>query len=161
MPRHCKAEEKDLRTIATGLRKPTDASDVAAIEDAVQRAHKVVLFAHEAIAIMVREDAEAKRTPMPLSHKGFVSALFHSLVNGHSTKYTHIRSRVRKVFHSIHGQQPLVSADGLEQLLTFETTKWIASFKTNVKTHFKDRVARYAKEILIPPVAGASSTPLR
>ena len=56
-----------------------DQSSLATIESAVQRVHRVVLFATEAIALLVHEDIDRGVAPasmLPLNEHGKVNSMF-------------------------------------------------------------------------------------
>lgn len=154
------AEDKG-RTVAVRLSKLlVDAGSEDVLERAVQRVHRVVLFATEAIALVVQADIDrgvALDSMLPLSGQGKVNSMFLAVVEDEVLKggKTKVRvgaqnrapfDRVRAAFRRIHGDDaPLVPAGGLPQLVNYEARYFIATLKTGLVMHYRKRVFRYCK----------------
>ena len=143
------------RTIAVCLTKLlVDApASLPIIESAVQRVHRVVLHATEAIAFLMLEDIEAGVAGtdlLPIGDHGMVNSMFNGVVDKttarRGTPNHAAQQRVRSAFLRIHGPGgSLVEAKGLSQLLASESRYYIATLKTGLSRHFRKRVQRYCK----------------
>ena len=130
-----------------------DQSSLATIESAVQRVHRVVLFATEAIALLVHEDIDhgvAPASMLPLNEHGKVNSMFLAIETNERVKEgTPNRvdfDRVRCAFRRIHGTDtPLVQGDGLSQLVASEARYYIAHLTTGLVRHYRKRVHRYCQ----------------
>ena len=137
---------------------PVYATSLAVIEDAVQRVHRVVTLATEAIAIVALEDAEAVAEGrmrlddvLPLSDNGKVYSMFLAVEDGERTAANSpnrgVFDRVRAAHYGIHGDDgaSLVNGKGLSQLVSSEARSFIATLKTGLVRHYRKRVHRYCK----------------
>lgn len=142
------------RTIAVCLTKLlVDApASLPIIESAVQRVHRVVLHATEAIAFLMLEDIEAGVAGtdlLPIGDHGMVNSMFNGVVDKTTarpgTPNHAAQQRVRSAFSRIHPDGSRVEADNLSQLLASESRYYIATLKTGLLRHFRKRVQRYCK----------------
>ena len=143
------------RVVACRLKQlmHTDNS-LAVIEEAVQRVHRVVIYASEAIALLVHEDVEAGvalDALLPIGEHGIADAMFRAVVSGRQgsvadSPHRAAQERVLEAFHRIHGTgATLVDGTGLGQLLKFESRFWITTLKTGICVHYRNRVKRYCQ----------------
>eukprot|EP00966_Prymnesium_polylepis_P200911 4655625-Prymnesium_polylepis.1 len=143
------------RTVACRLNQLVHSNDsLTVIEEAVQRVHRTVIHASEAIALLVHQDIETG-TPLdamlPLGAHGTVDAMFRAVVSGRrgstaDSPQKAAQDRVLGAFRRIHGAEAtLVDGTGLGQLLKYESQFWIATLKTGICVHYRKRVHRYCK----------------
>lgn len=127
----------------------------AKLEASVQALHKIVFFATEAIALLVREDVEngvASENMLRLGDHGLVNSMFNGVVSGrgpddskHPENHT-VHGRIREAYHRIHGDEaPLVPGKGLGQMISLEAKSYKSLVTTSLKNHFVARVKRYCK----------------
>ena len=142
--------------LETVLRDPADKN---LIEDAVQRVHRVVINATEAITLVVQEEIEQGQPIFPVGEHGKVYAAFCAVVSDRrgsrpGSEHEQVQKKILAAFRRIHGANaPLVCGDGLGQLMKYESQFWIASMKTSLSAHYRRRVLRYCKLILKLPEA--------
>jgi hypothetical protein len=129
-------------------------SDV--IESAVKRLHRVVVYATEAMALLLHEDIEAGVAPaamLDVCTHGMVNSMFNGVATGAGargdTPNHAAQTRVRDAYHRIHGEDAeLVDGSGMTQLICSEARRYIATLKTSLARHFCKRVKRYCMERL-------------
>jgi hypothetical protein len=151
------------RTVACRPHMRGGAAARAALEAHVQKIHRVMLLATEAIALLIHEDVEAGVAPadmLRVGDHGLLNSMLNGVVDGHGPdadkhpENARAHRRVRDAYRRIHGAQaPLVPGAGLAQSIAIEAQSYRSLVKTSLRVHFRQRVKRYCKLRLAIPDA--------
>ena len=128
------------------------------IEDALQRAHKLVIFTSEAITVAVHNQIESDGSvSLPLGNETAMCAIFRSILDMRQTRrgakdrvrvnspYREHVVCVRQAFLRVHGDEERIDGRALSRIVTDEARRYVKDIKTSMKNTYRRRVRDYCR----------------